>query len=294
MMQIRSCILAKKWAVTVWYTDPDRKDSTMNEEWISTIAQSLPALKFAGHFNGLSPLWDYSYHQHPYIEFIYHLNGKGARNVLDTRQDFSIFDAVVYPANCPHQDESGPNPDNEVYCLWVDIPCFALEQPLKVQDNNCELENLFCSIYNESKQLTPCNQLISLMIRVLFIQVIRVAGSSATTSIDRILQYLTVHMAQQVFLEELAEMEHISKSFLTKQFKAKTGMTIVQYVHALRMKTAKRLLVTTDKSVEEIALEVGFDSPKYFFRLFKETEHTTPNLYRKKSRQDFLNNANIL
>lgn len=259
----------------------------MKDNLVAAITQSSPTLTFAGHFNGLSPLWDYSYHQHPHIEFIYHLSGKGARNVMNFRQDFSIFDAVVHPAHCPHQDESKPNPDNEVYCLWVNIPDLELEHPLKAQDNNCELENLFRSIYNESKKLNPCPQLISLMLRILFLRILDFSENGLTTPVDRIVQYLNIHMSDPVSLEKLAEMEHISKSFLTRQFKTKMGMTIIQYVHALRLKTAKRLLVTTDRSVEEIALDVGFDSPKYFFRLFKEAEQETPNLYRKKFRSDF-------
>lgn len=265
----------------------------MNSEFIASIYESTPSLKFCDRFNGSSPLWDYSRHKHPYIEFLYHINGHGYRKVLDmvsditsdtvsdTPQNFSSFDIVVYPVDCWHEDGSLPDFNNEVYCLWADIPGIKLDHSIKIQDQEGEFEYLFREIYEEHQKPDSIPQIVSLLIRVLLIKILRYEEESGTSSIDRIIQYIKLHMTEQISLDHLIHMEHISKSFLTKHFKQRTDMTVVQYVHFLRIKAAKRLLITTRKSVEEIASEVGFDSPKYFYRLFKDKVGISPNRYRK-------------
>lgn len=254
----------------------------MNSELIKSIYNSTPNLKFCNFFDGHSPLWDYSKHKHPYIEFIYHLNGKGSRNVSDnTVQDYNSFDAIVYPVNCWHQDKPGSSLDNQVYCIWAEMPSVIIDTPLKVQDNNGELEYLFSAIYHESQTENALEEQISLMIRSLLIQIIKLSEKNDSCVINRIIQYLNINMTNSFSLDELAKQENISKSYLIKQFKEKTGTTVIKYVHKLRIKTAKRLLITTTMSVEEIAYKVGFETPKYFFRIFKESEDISPNSYRK-------------
>ena len=265
----------------------------MNSDFITAIYQSSPSLKFCDRFNGSSPLWDYSRHKHSYIEFLYHINGHGFRKVsdmvsdnafgtaTDTSQDFSSFDIVVYPVDCWHEDGSAPDFNNEVYCLWTDIPGINLDHSIKIQDQEGEFEYLFREIYQENQKADSVPQIISLLIRVLFIKILRYEEENGTSPIDRIIQYIKLHMEEQISLDYLINMEHISKSFLIKHFKHRTGMTVIQYIHFLRIKAAKRLLITTQKSIEEIALEVGFESPKYFYRLFKQREGISPNRYRK-------------
>ncbi len=65
-------------------------------------------------------------------------------------------------------------------------------------------------------------------------------------------------------LDELVSVFFTSKSFLVKHFKQETGKTIIEYLNDIRIDTAKMLLMTTTKSVEEIAYAVGYESPKYF------------------------------
>ena len=51
----------------------------------------------------------------------------------------------------------------------------------------------------------------------------------------------------------------------------------------LRLKRARELLLTTDKSVSEIAYEVGFSAPAYFTRCYREAYHETPTDLREKT-----------
>ena len=60
-----------------------------------------------------------------------------------------------------------------------------------------------------------------------------------------------------------------------------TGTTVVCYVNRLRVEAAKRLLIATDGNAAEIAWQVGFESPKYFHRVFKAETGESPTSFRK-------------
>ena len=60
------------------------------------------------------------------------------------------------------------------------------------------------------------------------------------------------------------------------------GMTIVAYINMLRIDLAKGLLVSSNANVNEIAYQVGFESPKYFFRAFRAATGETPAAFRRQ------------
>ena len=69
----------------------------------------------------------------------------------------------------------------------------------------------------------------------------------------------------------------ISRAQLYRKIKSITGISPNDIIREARMKRADRLLETTDKSVSEIAYEVGFSSPSYFTKCYREFFGRTPN-----------------
>lgn len=67
-----------------------------------------------------------------------------------------------------------------------------------------------------------------------------------------------------------------------RRFKAATGMAPLEYVHALRIEEAKRMLEQSAEPVEAIALEVGYEDAGFFNRMFKRRVQLTPGQYRKR------------
>ncbi|MGO4376562.1 helix-turn-helix domain-containing protein, partial [Paenibacillus sp. MCAF20] len=63
-------------------------------------------------------------------------------------------------------------------------------------------------------------------------------------------------------------------------FKKETNTTFTQYVTALRMEYACRLLSETDLPINEVAEQSGYSDYFYFSRIFKRTKGTTPSSYR--------------
>ncbi len=115
----------------------------MDAGLIERIYHAEPSLTFCAAFDGTSPLWNYELHRHPYIEAIYRRGGRGRTDTLHETQQFTYFDTLVYPVDCWHQDKFEATPENDCYCLWIDIPGVTLERPLLVQEHNGALGSLF-------------------------------------------------------------------------------------------------------------------------------------------------------
>ena len=256
------------------------KGDAMDPSLIDQIYHCEPSLKFCELFDGLSSLWDYSLHRHPYTELIYRKEGFGKTELLDGSQNFTFFDTILYPVNCWHQDRFQASPENVAYCFWVELPQLNLEHPIQVQDHDGKLGSLFSMIHEEYHKSSCCTKQLSLLLRVLLIELIRMSEAAPPTNMERIIQYLNLHMTETISLDTLSSLFFISRSTLTKQFKKETGKTVVEYLNMLRIEKAKLLLITTQKTMEEVAYALGYNSPKYFFRLFKAITGMTPAGFR--------------
>ena len=72
----------------------------------------------------------------------------------------------------------------------------------------------------------------------------------------------------------------MSYSSFRRFFKQYTGFTPAQYVLELKINKSKELLTNTDSSCQEIAFEMGFNTPSHFNMIFKKKTGMTPHQYR--------------
>lgn len=91
---------------------------------------------------------------------------------------------------------------------------------------------------------------------------------------------------QQLEIEELAEMAHLSVPRFRAVFRRVTGLPPHQYIQRLRFELAKGLLERGDEPVKVIAERVGYEDPYLFSRLFTRHVGITPTAYRHKSRSE--------
>ena len=110
--------------------------------------------------------------------------------------------------------------------------------------------------------------------------VIKIDGTSAAYKITK---YLAENYRQDVSVEELCKKFFIGTKMLYRLVKEQTGMTVFGYVAAKRVKEAEELLLSSDKSVSEIATEVGYSDYNYFIKVFKKATGVTPLKYRKQN-----------
>ena len=77
-------------------------------------------------------------------------------------------------------------------------------------------------------------------------------------------------------VEEISSEVGLSRVQLYRKVKAITGMTVVDLLRKARLNRAKTLLAETDKSISEIAYEVGYSSPSYFTKCYKDEYKILP------------------
>jgi AraC-like DNA-binding protein len=211
--------------------------------------------------------------------------------VSGTHMTASLFDTVVYPAGWEHQEAASAERLREVICLWVDLPELKLEAPIQLHDGDNQMQSLFQMLYREYKRPQSEPYLLEYGLKYLLTAVLRdqrEALSGGGDFIDHVLQYINLHCTEHMTLDQLAELEYVSKSYLSRQFKKHTGMTIVAYINTLRIDFAKSLLVSTNANINEVAYQAGFESPKYFYRTFRALTGETPAAFRRQYRPDIV------
>ncbi len=97
--------------------------------------------------------------------------------------------------------------------------------------------------------------------------------------------FIREHLAEKLTLDAVAGAIHISSSYLSHIFSKLTGQTFCDYICDERMALARRLLMKTDESIDEISARCGFSTPNYFARIFREYMGQTPSSYRQKARR---------
>jgi AraC-like DNA-binding protein len=78
----------------------------------------------------------------------------------------------------------------------------------------------------------------------------------------------------------LAEKVNLSSGYLSDLLKKETGKNAQEHIHYYLIEAAKNILINSDKTVNEIAYNLGFDYPQYFNKLFKQKTGQTPMEYR--------------
>ncbi len=95
-------------------------------------------------------------------------------------------------------------------------------------------------------------------------------------------RYVNDHFDTKITLQEIADKNFVSRHTLSIAFKDIVGTTFKEYLVLFRITEAKKLLITTDFSVEEIAEKVGYANVNNFIQIFKSRESVTPLSYRKQ------------
>ncbi len=110
------------------------------------------------------------------------------------------------------------------------------------------------------------------------------AEHSLDPRIEVVLQHLVQHISDPLSVGKLAHIVALSPSRLSHLFKAQVGDSLAATLLKLRLRHAARFLEFTAQSVNEIALNTGFQSPFHFSRQFKAYYGMSPTMYREHCR----------
>ena len=112
----------------------------------------------------------------------------------------------------------------------------------------------------------------------------RSPGVITDQRLARVIEYMSVHFAEPLRLEQLAREAGISKFHFAHLFRERTGMSPHRYLVQLRMDAARRMLTATALTVSEIAAACGYESPAHFGAAFQRRYLQSPGVFRLRQR----------
>lgn len=101
--------------------------------------------------------------------------------------------------------------------------------------------------------------------------------------VRKAMHFIDEHFAENITVKDVADEVCVSESYFKSVFKKGSGYSYSEYLTRVRMEKAKELLHRTEKSVTEIAMDIGFRTPTSFSSLFRREVGLTPSQYKKKA-----------
>lgn len=106
--------------------------------------------------------------------------------------------------------------------------------------------------------------------------------------------WIAEHYSHHNPINTMVEESGLSSTTFSRRFKRATGFKPMEFVHTVRVEEAKSMLETSDKAVESIGLDVGYEDPASFRRIFKRKVGLTPSVYRRKFSRSLLEPSSLL
>lgn len=174
--------------------------------------------------------------------------------------------------------------DSHAFCNKID-GLSALGKQLRPMLLDLEMQNI--------ARRPGYEHIISAKLRVVLAELLGYygIGGAARETIERqihmrpAIAYIEKHCNEPITLEQVAAMAHLSPSRFRHLFRETMRVGFKEYVIGLRYQLAKQLLATTDKSVEQVAVQAGFSNLYSFYSMFHERENTTPAVYRSRLKE---------
>lgn len=100
--------------------------------------------------------------------------------------------------------------------------------------------------------------------------------------IKKSISYIDENYMKKLTLEDVAQIVNLNPSYFSHTFKNEMKIPFSQYLNSVRIKQSQYLLENTNQTMQDIALEVGYESQHYFSKVFKNFTNLSPSAYRKQ------------
>ena len=238
-------------------------------------------------------------HWHRQIELLRVTEGSMRVVCADTVQTVGAGEVVFvnpYESHIGHAGESGVTYDCLIVepILWHNTPSESAASALPRIANRLDDEEIFSHITAVVQEYHGEDSARNTMIRAHLLFVFALAqrrhslaeGTVAESEarIGEIMRYIHRHSAERLSTAQIAREFGFSLSYFCRYFKTATGTTILEYINAVRLSHACRLLQQTDLPISTVAQEVGFTGVNYFVRQFRAGLGCAPLQFRKQNR----------
>jgi AraC-like DNA-binding protein len=252
--------------------------------------------------------FEFKWHYHPEYELTYIIKGSGYRIVGNSYEYFNEGDLVLLGCNLPHTWTSkkldGENSEAIVIQFSEEFispfikfnESILIKKMLEFSTRGIRFQlngQLLLKIFHlpEIKGMEKILGLISILDDLSKEPINLIASNSFHNvvskkneiRINKVCLFIQDHFANKITLKEVAELIHLTESNFCKFFKKATGKTYSDYINEIRINEAVRLLLQTEKTINQISYECGFETLSYFNRVFMNKKGRTPSTYRKKN-----------
>ena len=120
------------------------------------------------------------------------------------------------------------------------------------------------------------------MKQVMDFELVELEQETSHEEINKAIQYVRANLAETISVKQLADRFHMNANYFSQLFKEQTGISFSEFLARQRLQLAKRLLLTTNLSIQNIAEQVGYQTDRYFIRVFRAHEQLSPAQFRKQ------------
>ena len=273
---------------TLWYTIPggDELNTVDRDELL--ICENSVENEAAASGEALS---------HHYTELLFLLAGDCEVYIEEKLYKLRRNYMMIIPAGTKHRVSPGPLKCRDIavcipqsfinLALAADFGSILYKRAIKLDIGEVKFaKTMFDKIKDElSLDDKYAPELLKNLILEFFVRFLRTLQNNSAfekeiTLVDEIIAYLAEHYSEDLNQKSVAQKFYVSRSYLSKLFKAKTGRGFNEYLNKIRMEQAKTALKTTALPVTDIAFNCGFNDSNYFSKSFKKIEGVSPLNYR--------------
>lgn len=276
--------------------------NTFNVSWISTIRYfELPA--------------DYTCNigdRHEELELIFVEKGVFIEDSEDKKVILKAGDIVVYGSDYLHNNHCDGTHSASVFITSFgcksaaaqkfkgrnffhadseikNLVSMAINQGVKT----CDINSKYCTMHPDATQEDL--QMYKNIIEYLMLKLLRQQTEKAQHSerifmqsnienmsglSGEIIAYLEENVYSNITIDDICKKFGYSKCHVCKSFKTATNTTIIDFYNNLKIEEAKRLLLETNTTIEEISVTLGYDTPQYFSKVFKKYTNMNPKHFK--------------
>lgn len=109
----------------------------------------------------------------------------------------------------------------------------------------------------------------------------------------RIVDFVYANFRRKLYLKDIADREYLSEAHISRYIKEMLGLSFTQLISLTRCEEAARQLSSTDRTVDQIAEDVGFANRKHLATQFARWYKQTPSLYRSRILKDLSSDSKV-
>ena len=249
--------------------------------------------------------WREEPHSHDFLEIVFVVDGCGTVDVGGNEYEIRRGDILVYNAGLTHFERSSINDPLEVRFVaydkleitelppdWLLPPAYGfLFHSGEMYDTFCRYFEMLIREFEQRERFYA--EIVQNVSRTLLMYLFRLVNQTENTAgllassqtMDLALKYIDGNYRREISLEELAQVCHANKYYLSHLFSRIQGVSVGKYILCRRLDEAKRLLLQGELTVGAVAEACGFDDANYFSRVFKRETGQTPRAFRRSSQQ---------